>query len=202
MNHHSESVLTHKPFMPAISSQHILNELCDVVVALDKTGRIVYTNSSSFDMWGFTSQELLGTNILDIVEPHEKRRTLHYFTKIHSGYSGLYLENRCRRKDGKVISISWVARWNENDQLLYATVSIIKKRLVFDDIEFQYEAALKQKDQEVADLLERMPDGYFVLDTDWRIVYGNPKAEQLVGKTLDEVYLKSVWDCFPADYET
>lgn len=202
MNHHSESVLTPTPSIPTISSQHILNELSDVIVVLDKTGRIVYTNSSSFDMWGFTSQELLNTNIIDLVEPHEKRRTLHYFTQIHSGYSGLYLENRCRRKDGKVISISWVARWNESDQLLYATVSIIKKRLVFDDIEFQYEAALKQRDQEVAELLERMPDGYFVLDTDWRIVYGNPKAEQLVGKTLEDVYLKSIWDCFPADYET
>lgn len=202
MKHHSESVLAPNPFTSFIPSQHILNQLCDVVVVLNKAGQIVYTNNASFDMWGFTSEELVGRNILGLIEPSEKRRTLHYFTQIHSGYAGLYLENRCRRKDGKAISVSWVARWNEKDQLVYATVSVIKKRLVFDDMEFQYAAVLKQREQEVTELVERMPDGYFVLDTDWRIVYGNPKAEQLVGKSLDEVYMKSIWDCFPAGHET
>lgn len=59
----------------------------------------------------------------------------------------------------------------------------------------QAEAKLRASDQQVVDLLEKMTDGFFTLDRQWRFTFANQKAEQilrqppgsLLGKTIEQV---------------
>lgn len=47
-------------------------------------------------------------------------------------------------------------------------------------------------------LLEAMPVGLYVLDADWRFIYANAEAEQLIGRRRDEVIGRTLWAAFPA----
>ena len=50
----------------------------------------------------------------------------------------------------------------------------------------------------VARVLEAMPAGFYSLDHEWRFTYVNAQAEQLLGRTRDELHGEVLWDAFPA----
>ena len=185
-----------------ISLQHILDSLQDVVIVLDKEGRFVYVNYSSIEMWGYTSKDLIGTSFLDLIASQEKESTYHNILQLQRLDPIKEFENQCRTKDGTWISISWRARWDGRDELLYATVSTQSSLNESVDPLLLYGAALNNENLEMAEMLERMPEGFFILDSEWRIVYANPKAEQIVDRKLEEVYLRTIWECFPSHRET
>jgi len=45
--------------------------------------------------------------------------------------------------------------------------------------------------------LESISDIFFTVDSDWRFMYANPKAEELIGKSNDELIGKNLWDEVP-----
>ncbi len=51
-------------------------------------------------------------------------------------------------------------------------------------------------------LLERITDAFIALDTSWRYVYVNQRAEEILGFPRAELIGKSLWDVFPALLDT
>jgi PAS domain S-box-containing protein len=49
----------------------------------------------------------------------------------------------------------------------------------------------------IFDILERITDGFYALDKDWRVVYWNKEAEQMLGKSRQEILGKNIWEVFP-----
>ncbi len=49
-----------------------------------------------------------------------------------------------------------------------------------------------------ASILESITDGFFALDGEWRYVYVNHRAEQLVGQPREALLGKVLWEAFPA----
>lgn len=43
---------------------------------------------------------------------------------------------------------------------------------------------------------ERISDGVFALDTDWRVTYLNSQAEALIGRSEEDLLENVVWDAF------
>lgn len=56
------------------------------------------------------------------------------------------------------------------------------------------EVALRVLEQ----VLDRMVDGFFALDDEWRFLYMNPRAEYLFGSKRDELIGRNMWEAFPA----
>jgi PAS domain S-box-containing protein len=50
---------------------------------------------------------------------------------------------------------------------------------------------------DVTDILERITDGFYALNNDWQITYWNREAEQMLGKTRQEVLGRTIWESFP-----
>lgn len=46
-------------------------------------------------------------------------------------------------------------------------------------------------------ILDRITDGFYAIDPNGTVLYWNKTAEQMLGKSRDEVIGKSLWDCFP-----
>ncbi len=46
-------------------------------------------------------------------------------------------------------------------------------------------------------ILDRITDGFYAIDPDGTVLYWNKAAEEMLGKSRDEVIGKSLWDCFP-----
>ncbi len=48
-----------------------------------------------------------------------------------------------------------------------------------------------------AEVLERISDGIFVLDEDWRFAFVNPGGARLIGRSPDELLGRVIWEEFP-----
>src|SRR5262249_9163677 len=59
-----------------------------------------------------------------------------------------------------------------------------------------------EREQSLTRLLERMTDGFVVLDRQWRYVYVNDRAAQIVHRARQEMLGRNVWELFPENVNT
>ena len=68
-------------------------------------------------------------------------------------------------------------------------------------VQKQAELMLQTKNQQITTIWESMTDAYVTLDREWRMIYTNPTAtevvRQLVGFTPEEFLGKTHWEVFP-----
>jgi PAS domain S-box-containing protein len=181
----------------AVSLQHTLDSIIAVVCILNQEGRFVYLNKTATQVWGYTPVELMDTPFLDLVVEEEQERTKHYFTQLISGESVLHFENRCYKKDGSIVPVSWASRWDKKDNLLYCTLRDITARQDVRESEHRFQQDLKRKHKETIDVLERITDGFVAMDEDWRIIYGNAQAEKILNVKREDYLSLNYWECFP-----
>jgi len=67
---------------------------------------------------------------------------------------------------------------------------------------YRWRLARTRADAEAAraegrDLLERITDGFFSLDRDWRIVDVNARCAEFVGRSREELVGRKIWDAYP-----
>lgn len=56
---------------------------------------------------------------------------------------------------------------------------------------------VKESRRQVLDILESISDGFFSLDSLWRITYINSRAQELFGMRKEDVLFKTLWDNLP-----
>ncbi|WP_455384408.1 diguanylate cyclase domain-containing protein [Acidihalobacter prosperus] len=99
---------------------NVMDMLVDTVCVVDEDGRYVYVSASCERLFGYTQKELLGRNMIELVHPDDRERTLAAADRIMDGGAQTYFENRYVRKDGRVVHIMWSARWSEAEHLRVA----------------------------------------------------------------------------------
>jgi diguanylate cyclase (GGDEF)-like protein/PAS domain S-box-containing protein len=102
--------------------------LLDAVCAVDVDGRFVFVSAACERIFGYTPQELIGRQMIDLVAPVDRERTLAAADRIMAGDPQLSFENRYVRKDGELVTIMWTARWSEKDQLRIAVARDVTAR--------------------------------------------------------------------------
>lgn len=106
-----------KPTVPAPLA-NVLDLLLDAVCMIDRDGRCVYASAACEAIFGYTQEEMVGRNMMDMVHPLDRQRTLARAEQVVNGIDQqLHFENRYIRKDGRIVHIMWSARWSEADQL-------------------------------------------------------------------------------------
>ena len=105
---------------PAPLLDKVMDLLIDTVFVVDADGRYVYVSASCEDLLGYTPEELIGRNMITLVHPDDRQRTLEVVEDIMDGRSQTHFENRYVRKDGSVVDIMWSARWSGPDGLRLA----------------------------------------------------------------------------------
>ena len=98
----------------------LLDLLPDAVCAVDVEGRFVFISAACERIFGYTSQELIGSSMIDLVHPADRERTLATAAEVMQGQLKMHFENRYVRKDGRVVDIMWTARWVDDDRLRLA----------------------------------------------------------------------------------
>lgn len=94
--------------------------LMDAICVVDTEGRFVYVSAACERIFGYAAQELIGTQMLRLVHPDDRQRTLAAAREIMDGQPKLHFENRYLHKNGQVVHIMWSARWSEVDHLRIA----------------------------------------------------------------------------------
>lgn len=76
---------------------------------------------------------------------------------------------------------------------------IVRIQGALQDITERKLAALQTQmlEHRLSNTLERITDGFFTLDHDWRFIYFNREAERLLGRNRDTTLGHVLWDLFP-----
>ncbi|WP_322629392.1 diguanylate cyclase domain-containing protein [Halothiobacillus sp.] len=108
----------------------IMDLMVDAVCAVDPQGRFVFISSACERIFGYTPDELIGRNMIELVYEEDRERTLAAASNIMAGQLQTHFENRYVRKDGRIVDIMWSARWSETDLIRLAVardVTVIKR---------------------------------------------------------------------------
>jgi diguanylate cyclase (GGDEF)-like protein/PAS domain S-box-containing protein len=106
----------------------VLDLLLDAICCVNRDGIFIYASAGATPIFGYTPDELVGKNMLDIMHPDDRDRTLALVDDIMAGQPRTGIENRYIRKDGEIVYIMWSARWSEADQCRIAVARDITQR--------------------------------------------------------------------------
>lgn len=96
---------------PNLPFEQVVDLLLDAVVIVDPEGRYVYVSAAFERIFGYAPEEVVGKQMLHLVHPDDREKTMAAVAEIMAGQEKTTLENRYVRKDGEVVHIMWSARW-------------------------------------------------------------------------------------------
>lgn len=166
-----------------------LDASMDVICTIDAEGNFVDINAASLKNWGYTPEELKGTQFLELVYKEDLEKTINEDANIKDGVESGFFENRYVHKNGTVVSNLWSARWDEELQLVLCVAKDITDKRTL-------EKTIQQEKKRFQGLYEQAPIAMGILKGSNHIYeLGNPPYLKLISKV--DIIGKSVKEVLP-----
>ena len=144
-------------------------------------GVIERVNHGWENLLGYSPQELVGMNFLQLVHPDDHAATRQEMYNLSQGVTTFYFENRYRRHDGEYRLLAWSALASPADQLIYAVAQDITERIAA-------EKALRDSEDQFRRLFEVSSVGVIQADpNDGRLLRFNDRFAEITGYTRAEL---------------
>lgn len=185
------------PELGASAFRALAESVGDAILTVDTDNRVVFANDGVEDLTGYSHDELVGSSLLEIAP--ERMRTAHrqgFERYLETGEQALdwnYIELPISHRAGHEITVALSFGEFERDGRRYFTGVI---RDVTDRKRRATE--LCETRERLEDILSRIGDAFFAVDTEWRFTYVNEKAEELLDRPASELVGENVWEEFPA----
>ena len=171
------------------------------IFMLDPHGHTSTWNEGARRIKGYEAEEIVGKHF-SVFYTEEDTERAHPEEELRiAAAEGSYEEEGIRvRKDGSTFwaSVLITALWNEEGELRgFAKVTRdITARKESEERErlLAEERAARER---ATDILESISDAFYAVDRQWRFTYVNNRAEELWGRSRDELLGKNVWEEFP-----
>src|SRR5829696_3105187 len=153
----------------------------DAVIGATLDGVITNWNPAAARLYGYSATEAIGEP-LEMLVPAER-----------AGEISEILRRVRRTKSGRLIDVSLrISPVHAEDGQITGTLTVAR------DISAQKvaEAERAATHQNMREVLERITDGFYALDRDWRFTYVNPMVEQILSRTREELLGKTFWEEF------
>jgi len=170
----------------------ILSEQAPVGVCIMEDGKFRYFNSNFPVATGYTADELIGKDSLEIVAPEDREMVRENTIKMLKGERLSPYQFRVIHKDGGIVwimatvkSIQYHGRW----AVLGNYMEVTERK--------QMEEALKENEERYRELANSITDVFFAMDEHLKYTYWNKASEILtgiqavdaIGKSLSEIFL-------------
>ncbi|MFN3529035.1 MAG: PAS domain S-box protein [Bacteroidia bacterium] len=99
--------------------KRVFEQSIDIICTIDPEGRFVSTSPICEHIWGYTPEELKGRRFIELVHPEDVDKTSKEAESILDGALVINFNNRYIHKQGRVVYMSWSARFDQEQQLLY-----------------------------------------------------------------------------------
>ncbi|MFT5254654.1 MAG: PAS domain S-box-containing protein, partial [Flavobacteriales bacterium] len=164
--------------------REIVENTSDLVHTTDSKGNFSYINPACQKLTGFTENELIGTNISQLISPEWRERVNEF-----------YLNQVKLKVDETVYSFPIITKsrqqkWVEQTvRPLREGSKITGHKSVLRDITYRHvtEQKLIESEGQLQTIFNEAPDALIVIDDQLKIIRWNPKAEEIFGWSLDEV---------------
>jgi PAS domain S-box-containing protein len=178
----------------AMRFKPVLDAAPDAMVITDRVGRMVVVNAEAEKLFGYRSEELLGSDVEMLVperyRPTHPQHRNRYFTDPRTRPMGAVggLELFGLRKDGTEFPAEISLSPLETEDGMFAITAIR-------DV-----TARKKVESHVKAVLEAAPDAMVIADQRGKVVLVNAQAERLFGYTRDELLGQRVEALMPARF--
>lgn len=114
--------------MPQPHYPDLLSFVLDAVCVVDEEGVFLSITGACEQIFGYTPEELIGRQMLDLVYPPDRKKTLNAVARLMDGDLQYDFENRYVRKDGRIVYLMWSARWYKDKKIRVAVARDITDR--------------------------------------------------------------------------
>ena len=159
---------------------YFLNSSSAFLVILNLNGYVEVISPSFLTLTGYTEKELNDVKFHDFLHPEDSHTTLKEIEALNPIKQNVNYINRFRKKDGTYIWLDWNA---STDLVLGKIYSIARDITMFKLKEFE----LEQNELRQGGLLKTLDAGVIIHAPDTSIIKSNPKAEDLLGLTLEQM---------------
>ncbi|MEE8318189.1 MAG: PAS domain-containing protein, partial [Dehalococcoidales bacterium] len=166
-------------------------DLCDssndLMQSVTPDGRFRYVNNTWRQVLGYSPREVAAMTIWDIIYPDELEHCQELFRRVMSGEDVGLVTTTFVTRDGRKIFVEG------NINCHFTDGKPVYTRAIFRDItqHKQAEERLQQAEENLKAYLESAPDGIYISDLKGTFLYGNKKAEEIMGYKREELIGKS-----------
>lgn len=159
---------------------------------LDREGMIVYTNRYLAGRTGWTEDELLGRDAVDVFVPAEQRAPTRaaYLAAIATGQIAETWETTWLDHDGQPLRISWTSSFVRD-----GTGAVTGVASVGEDVTER--RRLEGLHDRLAAAMDQTAESVFVTDVQGRIVYANPAFEASACVRAEDAIGQPAWALLP-----
>ncbi|MFL6519446.1 MAG: PAS domain S-box protein [Chthoniobacterales bacterium] len=137
-------------------NQLIMDNSQDVICTVSEDGRFLSANAACKNLWGYTADELIGRQYIDLVHPDDRVKSTAVDERMRETGKINDFVNRYIRKDGSTVDVLWSATWSEKDRIIFCVAHDVTDRA-------RIEKALREAKEEAdranhakSDFLSRM----------------------------------------------
>ena len=171
--------------------REIVENTSDFVHTTDYKGNFTYVNPSCEKLTGFTQNELIGTNIIELVAPEWRDRVAEFYL------------NQFKNKIDEttlafpIITKNRAQKWIEQTVMqLREGIKITGHRSIMRDVTEKKMAdqKLKESEGQLQTIFNEAPDALIVINDEGDIIRWNPQAVKIFGWSIQEVIGKKMRD--------
>jgi PAS domain S-box-containing protein len=171
----------------------------DAIVGTTLDGIITDWNPAAERLFAFSANEAIGQPAAILTPPHLAPLLDALLARVCAGESVERLELSGQVRNGQPLDISLSVFPVRNEAGDIIASSAIARDITDRKAAEAELAAVHQRSREV---LERITDGFYALDREWRFTYVNDAAERMLDRPREELLGVSVWEAFPPAVET
>jgi PAS domain S-box-containing protein len=173
-------------------SEKRFRELADLlpqaVWETDAAGNFTFFNRRGFLSFGYSPGEIIGSfNALDVFLPEDRGRVRKDLQMVLAGEQLAGKEYTVVRKDGStfpvIVYAAPIFQRGQRVGLRGIALDITERK--------RAEETLRQSEEKLKVYLESGPDGVYLIDLKGRFLYGNKKAEEIIGLEREQLIGKS-----------
>lgn len=176
--------------------EKVMNASLDIICSFDKSGRFTQVSEASNHVLGYCSEEMVGKFVMDFIDPEYLPSTVDAGMLLVEGKDLVSFENVFLHKNGKQVYLNWSARWDADEELIFAVGR--------DETERQEAEKMKLvAEQRFTSLVQKGADMVGVIDTEGSYKFVSPNIESVLGYKPGSLLQKNAFELIhPDDVQT
>ncbi len=174
-----------------LASESRLQQLAEamplIVWSARADGQVDFFNHHFYEFSGLAANEFDNSGWAERLHPDDQESCVAEWTDCVRAGRPFEIEHRMRRKDG-------VYRWLRMQATPIRDEHGVIQRWFGTGLDIH---EVKQIAERLTSTLESLTDAFMTLDREWRVTYINGQAEQLVGKSRQQLLGEVLWEHFP-----
>ncbi|MDP8207867.1 MAG: PAS domain S-box protein, partial [Candidatus Electryonea clarkiae] len=164
--------------------REVVENASEIIMTIDIEGNFNFINNAGILEAGYSSEEVLNMNYLDLIEvEHRARVKSHYLRQFLKKDRTSFIEYPYRTKSGE---IRWFA---QSATIMLEDDQVVGFQLIARDVTERkhFEEKLRKSEHRFQTLFESAPDAYYLYDYEGKISDGNEAVEKLLGYSKEEL---------------